>query len=437
METTVKEIGKNKVLLEVEISTDDVDKAIDRAYQIIAHEIKIDGFRKGKVPSSVIDGKVGAQAVLERAVREALPVFYLKAVEASGIKPISQPKVNVDVAKFNKGESFSFSCEVEVEPEVKLAKHKGIKVKKEKTEVNTEEVNLHIEILRDKFARLESVNRPIKEKDFTLISFEGSIDGKSFEGGSAEDFLLEVGSQRFVPGFEEQLISLGSGEIRDVKVKFPLDYAFPELVGKDATFRVLVKEVKEKVLPQLTDEFATEVGGFNNLEELREDIMEKLKEAKEVKVESKAKADIIKKLVDEVKVEIPSVMIDNEVAEMIEEFAYNLHQRGFSLQDYLKATKATFEEVKQSLREDAVARVKQRLVLAAVAEEEGIKVTKEDIEREIDSYAKIVNKSPDELKKSINTGLLEEDLKLRKAFDWVIENAIIEEEKGKGKGKVK
>ncbi len=438
MKTAVKKIEKNKVRLEVEVPESDVRKAIDKAYQAIAQEVKFDGFRKGKVPSSVIDKKVGTEVVLERAIKESLPLFYFMAVEASKIKPVSQPKVDMDINQFKKDELFAFSVEVEVEPEVKPVKYKGIKIKKSPVEVSNEEVNLQLEILRDKFARLEPVKRAIKEKDFALINFEGYIDGKSFEGGSAQDFLLEVGSKRFIPGFEDQLIGMGAGEIKDIMVEFPQDYAFPDIVGKKANFRVFVKEVKQKVLPELNDAFAAEVGGFNSLDGLRESMKERLKEAKMSQVEQKVRADIMNELINKTKVEIPSVMIDNKVDEMIEEFEYGLRERGFNLKDYLEATRSTIDEIEENLRSDATNRIKRELIMAAIADEEKIEVTDEDIESEIDFYAKSINKSPDELKETLaktgNTELLKKDLRLRRAFDWVVENAIIKEEKGSRKG---
>ncbi|MDI6892198.1 MAG: trigger factor [Actinomycetota bacterium] len=433
MKTTVEELEKNKILLKVEVPANDLDSAIVRAYESVSRKANIPGFRKGKIPRKVIDSKVGKESVLEEALRDVIPIWYLQAVEKSGIEPIDKP--DIEVTKFEEGQPLLFNATVEVKPQVKLGEYKEVEVGRLPTEVTEEEVDLQVAILRDRFAQLEPITRNVRKGDFVLIDFDGFVDGKPFEGGSATDYLLEVGSNAFIPGFEEQMVGVRKGEIKNVWVDVPKDYDFPDIAGKKVKFKVLIKEVKQKVLPALNDDFAKEIGEFDTFEELRESFRERLKELKKAQAEEKIRQDLLEQVSAESEVEIPEVMVNRGTEEIIREFTFSLQGRGLTLDSYLEATKSTLEDMKQDLKGDAEKRVKNELVLGEIAQREGLKVSDEETDKEIKAIAGRINRNPEELERSLeergSMGLLKEDILRRKSLDWVVEHAKIIDEKGK------
>lgn len=436
MKTKLEEIEKNKVLLKIEVPAEEAAKAINQAYKSVAGKVSIPGFRKGKIPKNVIDTRVGKEVVLEEAARELVEVSYPKAVESSDIEPIDYPEV--EITQIGEGKPFKFLAKVDVKPKAKLGSYKGVTAEKEAPVVTVEEINNQLEILRERFAQLEVVEgKPIAKKDFALINFEGKVDGRAFEGGSANDYLLEVGSRTFIEGFEEQLIGARKGEIREVIVKFPINYPAKEIAGREARFKVLVKEIKQKSLPELNEEFVKGVGEFKTLKELKKEVEKRIGEVKESEADRNFKARVLKEVTDKVEVDIPDKLVDIEVEKMLSELDYELKGRGSNLENYLGMIKKSIDEVKETFKEEARMRAKSELTLEAVAREEKLKPTKEEIDEEIKALAARTSKEPAELRdvlqKSGNIKLVERELIFRKALNFLIESAKPVKIKGKAK----
>lgn len=436
MKTEFEEIEKNKVLLKVEVSAGDAAKAIGQAYTSVAGKVSIPGFRKGKIPKSVINSRIGKEVVLEEASRQLIEEYYPKAVESSEVEPIDYPEI--EVTQIEEGKSFKFLAKMEVKPKAKLGQYKEISVERTTATVSAEEVDNQLELLRDRFAQLEVVEgKPLAEKDFALINFEGTVDDRSFEGGSANDYLLEVGSRTFIEGFEEQLIGAKKGETRQVVVKFPPNYPSKEIAGKEVKFKVLVKEIKQKVLPKLTDDFAKEVGEFETLADLRKEIENKIKEIKESEIERDYKARVLKEVTDRAEVEIPDKLVDQEIERMLAELSYQMEAQGTTLDNYLAAIRKTKDEFAEGLKDEARLRVKTKLTLEAIAREEGIKPSKEEIEEEIKELAQRTSKDPadlrERLEKSGNIKFVHREIIFRKALNFLIESSKPITIKGKEK----
>lgn len=433
MKTDLEKIEKNKVLLKVEVPAESTALAIKEAYKTVSEQVNIPGFRKGRVPSQVIDTKLGVGVVYNEALKQMLPLYYAQAVKETGIEPIDQPEI--DVKQMEKDKPLIFEAAVEVKPEVKLGEYKGIEASRVPTKVTKGEIDERVEHLRNRFAKLEVVEekRPLKKGDFGLIDFKGYIGETPFEQGSATDYLLELGSQTFVPGFEDQLIGAGKGEIVDVNVVFPKEYQLKEVAGKKVRFNVLVKEIKRKVLPELNDEFAKEAGEFDSLQALKSDLKAKLAESKKVRSDLDLRRSLLSTVAEEAEVEIPESMKRYRTEQLLSQFSQNLRSQGINMNDYLNSTKTDFETLKKSLEEEAVASVKSELVLEAIAKAEGIEVSDEEIEQEIRSYAQIMGKEYEEAKDLIEQKgtiwVIREDLTKRKTMDWLVEHAKIIEEK--------
>ncbi|MBE0446766.1 MAG: trigger factor [Actinobacteria bacterium] len=444
MKTEIERLEeKNTVLLRVEVPADTFGKAIDEAYKKISNQLVIPGFRKGKVPKPVIDSRVGKQSVQEEALQSALPSYYIDALKDVDIEPIDQPEV--DIVQIEESKPLIFTAKVKVKPEVKLGDYKGTEIEKPSAEVTEEEIDEQIETLRDNFANLEPVeDRSVKEGDFVLIDFEGFIDDEPFEGGSAEDYLLEVGSKTFIPGFEEQLIGMSKGESKEIEVAFPDDYGSEQLAGKEARFKVSLKEIKEKKLQELDDDFAKQVG-FDTVDELRSDIREKVREAKRKYANTEVRRIIVDKVTDAAEVEVHDVMVERELDEMLKDFSSDVKRQGLELNQYLEMTGTTVEDLHNEWRDRAEDRVKSRLVLEAISEAENVEVSPEDVDNEIKKAAEATGRDFDEVKQifqmkgTINS--LGKRLLIGKAIDWLIENANIkikeemeEKENQEGKG---
>ncbi len=433
MKVDLEKIEKNKVLLKVEVSTKDVMEAIKKAYKDISQNVNIPGFRKGHVPESIIDSNIGLETVYNEALKEMLPRSYVKAVENSGIEPIDKP--DIDVKQMEKGKPLRFEATVEIKPEVKIGEYEQVEVTQMPIEVTEEEVNEHLIKLQNRFAQLEVVEeeRPLKKGDFALIDFKGFIGEKPYKQGSATDYLLELGSQTFMPGFEDQLVGAKKGEIIDVHITFPKDYPLSEAAGEDVRFNVLIKEIKRKVLPELSDEFAKEAGEFETLKDLKSDLNGKLEESKRYKSDLNLRRDLLNKITEQAEVEIPDTMKRQRTDELLAQFTQNLRNQGTDIESYLQATKTEFETLKKSLEEEALATLKNELVLDAIAKAEKIKVSDEEVEEEIESYAKIMGKGVAEVKNLIEKRgtiwVLKDDLVKRRTMDWLVEHAKIIEEK--------
>lgn len=429
LKTSMEEIEKHKVLLKVEVPSSKVDKAISDACKELSKKIRVPGFRQGKIPSKVVKSRVGMDTIYNEVLQNLLPTYYQKAVEKNGIDPIAQPEV--DVEQVEEGKALKFSAKVEVKPEAKLGKYKGVKVSKEKAEINEDWIDQQLQTLRNRFAQLEPVERPINKGDSVLINFEGKVSGKAFEGGSAEDYLLEIGSNTFVGDFEKQLEGAKKGEIRNVSVDFPKSYGSPEVAGKKAEFKVLVKEVKQKSLPDLNDDFAKDVSEFDTLDELKKDIRDKLNRNKKQQVDFKLRMDVLDKVVENAEVELPETMVKDRKEFKLKDLAESLQKQGVNLDDYLKSSGQDKAKLEEQAEKEAIAELKREVILEAVSKAENLEITDKDTDDEIKKLAESMNKDYKEaISSAKQQGTYEffrNNLLTRKAWTWLVDNAEVSE----------
>ncbi|MCR5234255.1 MAG: trigger factor [Lachnospiraceae bacterium] len=426
MSLKVENLEHNMAKLTIEVAAEEFVKATTEAYKKNKNKISVPGFRKGKVPQSMIEKMYGPEIFYEDAANIIIPDAYEKELsEHKEIEVVSQPKI--DVEQCRKGEPFIFTAEVALKPSVEIGKYKGVKIDKIDRSVSDEEVDKAIDRERESNARTISVeDRPVKDKDMTIIDFEGFVDGEAFEGGKGENYPLTIGSGSFIPGFEEQLIGAGIDEEVEVKVTFPEDYHAEELKGKDAVFKVTVHEIKEKELPELDDEFASEVSEFDTLAEYREDVKKKLTEKKEADARTKKEDAVIEAIVNDSKMDIPEPMIETQARQMAQNYANNLQQQGLTLEQYFQFTGMNMESFLEQMKPGAKKRIESRLVLEAVAKEEGFEVTDEDIDNEINRMAEQYGMDAEEFKPLVGEyekEQISEDLKIKKAVDYVVDNA--------------
>ncbi len=426
MSLKVENLEHNMAKLTIEVAAEEFVKATTEAYKKNKNKISVPGFRKGKVPQSMIEKMYGPEIFYEDAANIIIPDAYEKELsEHKEIEVVSQPKI--DVEQCRKGEPFIFTAEVALKPPVEIGKYKGVKIDKIDRSVSDEEVDKAIDRERESNARTISVeDRPVKDKDMTIIDFEGFVDGEAFEGGKGENYPLTIGSGSFIPGFEEQLIGASIDEEVEVKVTFPEDYHAEELKGKDAVFKVTVHEIKEKELPELDDEFASEVSEFDTLAEYREDVKKKLTEKKEADARTKKEDAVIEAIVNDSRMDIPEPMIETQARQMAQNYANNLQQQGLTLEQYFQFTGMNMESFLEQMKPGAKKRIESRLVLEAVAKEEGFEVTDEDIDNEISRMAEQYGMDAGEFKPLVGEYEKEqiaEDLKIKKAVDYVVDNA--------------
>ena len=427
MKTSVKELPDSRVRVEVDVDAADFDRRMERAARGLGGELRIPGFRKGKVPPQVVIQRVGREAVMEEALREALPEWYERALLETGVIPVGDPKL--DVAGFpSEGKPLSFSIEVAVRPEAKLGSYTGLEVGKAEPEVPEEAVNAELERLREGFGSLRPVERAARAGDSLLVDYRGEIDGEPFEGGEARDFLLELGAEGLLEGFDEALTGAQAGDEREVQVRFPDDYRPERLAGNDATFKVDVKEVREKQLPELDDEFAALASEFDTLAELREDIAAKIREALEHRAEDEFRQAAVDAAVEQATVEVPDDVVTARATDMWERVERSLQGRGISPEAYLRMQNRSREELVGDAKPEAEQALKREAVLAAIADKEGIEVSDEDLVESLRHTAEEhENTTPEKLLERLRSqsrdGLLGEELRLRKAADLVAESA--------------
>ena len=410
-----------------------MDKALDQAYNKQKKSIQLPGFRKGKAPRVMVEKMYGAGVFFEDAANIILQETYPQAYDESGLEIVSQP--SVDVVQMEKDQDFIYTAEVAVKPEVTLGKYKGLTVTKIDTTVTDEEADAEIEAQRNRNGRTVEVERPIENGDTAVIDFEGFIDGEAFDGGKGEDYLLEIGSHSFIDTFEDQLIGKKAGDETDVNVTFPQDYQASELAGKPAVFKVKIHKVQTKELPELDDEFAQDVSEFDTLAEYREDVKKNLQERKEQEARRTKENEAIDKIIDASSMEIPDAMVDSQVDSMLNDFANNMMQQGLSLEQYMQFTGMTVEKLREQMRPDAVKRIQSSLVLEAIAKEEKIEVSDEDVEAEIGKMAEAYGMEPAQLKDYMQDAEREnmkKDIAIQKAVDLVMEQA---KERAKAKKK--
>lgn len=428
MDFTLKNKENNRACFNIEITEKEFEKAIQKAYLKNRNKFNIPGFRKGKAPRKIIELNYGEGIFYEDALNIILPQAYEEAVESLELEPVDSPEV--DIEQLEKGKPVILKIEVTIKPEVKLGNYKSIEVEKVEYNVTDEDVERELKAIQEKNARIvDASDREIKEGDIVTIDFKGFIDGEQFEGGTAENQRLEIGSNTFVQGFEEQLIGKKKGDKVDVKVTFPEDYFNENLRGKEATFEVVIHEVKEKELPKLDDEFAKDVSEFDTLEEYKNSIRERLeKEAKDrEKIEFENK--LVDKVVEEAEVDIPEAMIEHQIEHEIDDFNYRLRLQGLDIDQYLNLTNSKLEDLKKQIRPLAEKKVKTDLVLEAIGKKENIKVTEEDIDKELERIAKEYNQEDvDKFKENMKKGdlsFLEAGIMRDKIIDLLVSNAKI------------
>jgi trigger factor len=427
METTVSELPGSRVQVEVEVPAADVDRAMQRAARALAREMRMPGFRKGKAPPSLVVQRLGFGAVFEEAIREALPEWYERALLGAGIAPVGDPGVEIVSAPEAEGEPLSFKFEIGVRPKAELGEYKGLEVGRAEPEAPQEIVDREVERMREGFARLEPVERPAAEGDVLLIDFEGLVDGKAFEGGTASDYLLELGGNQLIEGFEEQLMGAGAGETRQVEVSFPADYPAEQLAGSEAVFTVEVKEVREKVLPDLDDDFASEASEFDTLEELRADIAERVSKVVEERIEQDFRIATVDAAAERATMEMPDDLATARAGERWQRVERQLAARGMSPDAYLQAQGKTREEIVEESRPDAERELRREAVLAAIADAEGIEATEEEMVEALAHTAEHERTTPEKLLSRLREGgrdaMVSEDIRFRKAIDLVAGSA--------------
>ncbi|HEX5930013.1 MAG TPA: trigger factor [Solirubrobacterales bacterium] len=427
MQTSVKELPDSRVSVEVEVPAKDVERATSRAARAMAKEMRMPGFRKGKAPPSLVIQRLGFSSVLQEAIREALPEWYETALLDAGVSTIGDPDIEMVSTPDDEGEPLSFKFEVGVRPPAKLGEYKGLEVGRKEQEVPDDVVDREIERVREGFARLEPVERPASEGDSLLIDFEGLIDGSAFEGGKAEDYLLALGSGQLIEGFEEQLTGAGAGDEREVKVTFPDEYQAEHLAGKDALFKVKVKEVREKVLPELDDDFASEASEFESLEELRSDIREKVGAALEGRAEEDFRIAAIDAAVDAATVDVPAEIVTARATERWERMERQLAQRGMDPNAFLQMQGKTREEIIEESKPDAERELKRESVVTAIAAAEEIEVADEELIEALEHSAQHERTTPEKLLERLRQNgrdsWVVEDIRARKAIELVAEAA--------------
>lgn len=424
MSVQVENLEKNMAKLTVEVSVEEVEKAIQASYMKQKGKISLPGFRKGKVPRHMIEKMYGVEIFYEDAANAMISQEYPTAADESDIDIVSRP--SIDIVQLEKGKPFIFTAEVAVKPEVTLGKYKGVQVTKIDVEVTEEEIMEEVNKERENNARTITIeDRPIADNDTAVIDYAGSVDGVPFEGGTAENHSLVIGSHSFIDTFEEQLIGKSVGDEVDVNVTFPEEYHSAELAGKPALFKVKINEIKGKELPELDDDFAQDVSEFDTLAEYKDSVKAKIEEKKQTEAKRTKEDEAITKIIDKSKMEIPDAMIDTQVTSMVDDFAQRISQQGLTMEQYMQFTGMTNEKMEEQMRPDAVKRIQSSLVLEQIAKEEAIEVTDEEIEAEITKMAEMYGMEADKLKEFMGDGektSMKKDLAIQKAVDLIMEN---------------
>lgn len=426
MSLQVEKLEHNMAKLTIEVSAEELEGALQKAYQKQKNKINVPGFRKGKVPRQLIEKMYGPEIFYDDAANALIPDAYAKAFDESGLDIVSQPKI--EVTQIEKGKAFIFTAEVAVKPEVTLGQYKGVEVDKFSDEVTDEEVAAKLEEEQNKNARTIAVEgRPVQDKDEVVLDFEGFVDGVAFEGGKGENYSLTIGSGSFIPGFEEQLIGAEPEKEVEVKVTFPEEYHAEDLKGKDAVFKCTVHEIKAKELPELDDEFASEVSEFDTLEEYKEDIKAKIKEQKKNDGKRAQEDQAVDAIIASSEMDIPEAMLDTETRQMMDSFAQRLQQQGLSLDQYMQFTGMTADKMMDEMRPQAEKRIKTRLVLEAIAKAENIEVSDERLDEELQKMADAYQMEIEKIKEFMGENekaQMKEDIAVQEAVTLITEAAV-------------
>ncbi|MEW6622582.1 MAG: trigger factor [Bacillota bacterium] len=432
MKTSITKKENSKITLEVEVAATDFQEAVNKAYKKVANQVRIPGFRKGKVPRAILQNYVGKDALYAEAVDSLIPEAYIKAVNENQIEPIDQPQI--DIVQYEEGKPLIFTAEIPVKPDVVLGQYKDIEIEFKGNTVGEAEVDNYLGIMQQRHAQLESVaDKPLENEDIAIIDFEGFLNGELFEGGKGENYNLTIGSGTFIPGFEEQLLGMKPGEEREIHVTFPEDYNNDSLKGKDVVFKVKLNEIKIKKLMPIDDEFAKDVSEFETLEELKVDVKNKLNKMAEQENEQQTRIKVLDKVAESSQVEIPRVLIDRKIDSNLKDMEYSLLQQGLDMEKYLKITNTTMEQIREQYEESAQKSVKIDLVLEAIAKSENIQVSEEELNEEIEQIAKQYKQTLEQLKelliKQQRLDSLKEGIRIDKTIKFLVDNAVILEPK--------
>lgn len=426
MSYKVENLENSMAKITIEVSAEAFEAAMVKAYNKNKNKITVQGFRKGKAPRKMIEKLYGPEVFYEDAANFAIPEAYEEAAKECGLDIVSRPEI--DVVDIGRDKPFVFSATVAVKPEAELGDYKGIEVEKQEVKIMAADVNAEIDRVREQNARIITVeDRAVKKDDIAVIDFEGFVDGEPFEGGKGTDYSLTIGSHSFIDTFEDQLIGKNTGDKVDVNVTFPEEYHVDELKGKPALFKVEIKEIKVKELPKLDDEFASEVSEFETLKEYKASVKKTLTERRKAQVKTEKENKVIAKAVENAKVELPAPMVDEQVSQMINEFASRLQQQGLSIEQYMQMTGMQPQMLMDQMRPEAETRIKTRLVLEAVAAAEKIKATAKDIDKEIEKMAEMYNMEVDKLKDMLGDAEKEQislDIEVQKAVDLLVKEAV-------------
>ena len=430
MSSKVERLEANKVKIEITVSAKDFTEAVDKAFKKNASKIAIPGFRKGKAPRNVIERTYGKEVMYEDAFNIVAQPAYEAAIDENKLYPVDRPQV--DILQIEDGKDMIFTAEVVVKPEVELGEYKGIEVVKKVHNVGEADVEAELNSMREKNARLVTVeDRELQNGDISNIDFEGFVDGVAFEGGKGTNFELTIGSGQFIPGFEEQLIGMKISETREIDVKFPDEYHSADLAGKMSMFRVTLNSIKCKELPALDDEFAKDVSEFDTIDELRKDLMNKIVEKNEKQMKLQVEDDAIKAVAKNAKIDVPAVMIDHEIDNMLQDYNWKLQMQGMNLEMYLKMLNMDINTFKAQFKDQAEERVRVQLTMEKLAEVEKIEVSKEEVDAKINEMAKSYGEKEDMFRNSLKAEdikYFEEEIKVQKIAEFIVSNAKITEE---------
>ncbi|RXZ84560.1 trigger factor [Paenibacillaceae bacterium] len=426
MKVNWEKIEANVGVLDVEVGTEQVTGALDKAFKKVVAKVNVPGFRKGKVPRGLFESRFGVESLYQDAIDILLPEVYSAAVDEAGILPVSRPEI--DVEQFGKGETFKFKATVTVKPEVSLGEYKGVEIPVTEAVVTDEELDAELARLQTRHAELVVIDEgEAQNGDTTVIDFDGYVDGEPFEGGKSERYSLELGSGSFIPGFEEQVVGMNIGDFKDVEVTFPAEYHAEQLAGKAAIFKVKLHEIKRKQLPELDDEFAKDVSEFDTLEEYKEDLKKNLQERKVKEIEQAREQAVVEKVTAAAEVEIPQAMIDSETDFLLRDFESRLSSQGMNLELYYQFSGQDEAALRAQMSGDADKRVRNNLVLEQIAKTEDITATEEDLNVELEKLSELYKRPVEELRdiftKNGNIDNLKEDLTLRKTIAFLLENS--------------
>lgn len=425
MKATLISKENNEAKFSIEFTAEEFEDAIIKVYKTQKDKFTIDGFRKGKAPRSIIEKKYGEGIFFEDAINNLFSLNYPLALDELDLDVIDSPRA--EFSELKKGEGFTVTITVACYPEVEVKDYKGVEIEKVNTEVTDEDVDEEIKSMSRKNSRMVTVDRPAKDGDMVLIDYEGWIGDEQFEGGTAERQPLKLGSGTFIPGFEEQLIGVSTGENKDVKVTFPEEYHVSDLAGKEAVFKCKVHEIKEEELPEINDEFVKDISEFDTLDELKADVKERLEKEAEAKDENAMRNSAIEKVYEANDIDVPDVMVNSEIDAMMSEFDQQLRSQGLDLESYYKYLGTDSGSFRESMKDEALRKVKTRMIITAVAEQEGFEASDEDVDKEIENMAKQYSLEADKVREMLgsqNINMISGDIKLRKAIDLIYDNAV-------------